>query len=143
MSPVIDTLIEMFGREPLAFVLWAEAALLPVLLPMALAAARRPVLDQRRRFVLSAAVRIVGYPALVVLWVVVPWTAFELFLAPVVLDAYPASKTWLAVPLEMARSLAAHGFWGLPLLWPVWVSAAAVHVMRRWPTRAGAADPSA
>ena len=132
MSPVLDTAATVFQRWPLGVVLWALFALLPVMAPAAVAVTRVPRAQGRFGFVSSAAARIVGYPCLLLLLLGVPWVAFQVLFVPVVLDAYPDSKPFLAVPLSASAWLLQHWFWFAPLAWLLWVFAATVRFSRRW-----------
>jgi len=135
MSPVADTVAAFLDRYGAAVVVWSWFALPPILVPAAIALARRRVLRGKARYVLASAAHIVGYPALILLVLLVPCVAADVFLVPALLDAHPASRTILAAPLAAGDWVAAH--WLVAdvasfLLWPAWVVAAALHGARRW-----------
>ena len=132
MNPISDTLVAIFERHPLAFVLWVQFGLLPLLIPLVVAFARRPRLQQKARFVFSACARIVGYPAVLTILLVVPWASFQVFLSHVAYEAYPSARTLLSAASEFSGWCLRHWYYVVPLLWPVWVLVASVYAARRW-----------
>ncbi|WIV99628.1 hypothetical protein [Kinneretia aquatilis] len=132
MTPVTDTLAVMFEKAPEAFAVWILFGLFPILVPAIWAVVIERGMPRRARFVVAAATRIVGQPALLIILVGVPFFVFELLLVPVILDAYPLSRTILRGPLAVSNWLARNWFWLLPLLWPVWVGYATYLVRREW-----------
>jgi hypothetical protein len=125
MHSITETATALVASEPLGFLLWLEFAVLPVLVPLVVALARRQPFRQCLNHAWATAARTVGYPAAIILLLGVPWVAFELFLVPVLLDAYPGSQVLLSVPLTFTHWLLSVWFWLVPLLWPVWVVAVA------------------
>jgi hypothetical protein len=132
MRPFADTLSAMLEREAFALVLWVNLVVLPLLVPLVLAIARKPRLNRPVAFAWSAGARIVGYPTMLTLLFVVPWFIFEVFLVPVLFEAAPASKAVLATPLSLTRWLTWHWFWYLPFLWFLWVTFASFHLAKKW-----------
>ncbi len=135
MSPVTDTIGAAIERWPLWFVFWGFFAVLPIAIPLAVAVFRRPRLKSPAKFATSAAARIVGYPAVLALLIVVPWVAFELLLVPVLFDAYPNSKSVLSFPLGVTHWVLWNAFWLVPLSWLAWVIAASIYYLRCWHAR--------
>ena len=135
MSPVADTVAAILDRHGAEVAVWSWFALLPILVPAAVAIARRRMLRGKARYVLASAARILGYSALIVLVVLVPCAAANVFLVPALLDAHPGARAFLAAPLAASDWVAAN--WLVAsvasfLLWPVWVVAAALHGARQW-----------
>jgi hypothetical protein len=73
MSPVADTVGAFLDRCAVAVFLWCWIALMPILVPAIVAVAQRDALRGRAGYVSTTAARVVGYLALFVLLVVVPW----------------------------------------------------------------------
>ena len=134
MNPVAGTasrLLDLYGANVWA---WCWVALLPVLVPAVVAAAQRRGLRGKGSYVLPTAARILGYPAMFALLVLVPCFVFDVYFVPVLLDAHPASRTILAAPLALLDWISSNGFIlsiALIALWPIWVVAAALRCARR------------
>lgn len=135
MSPAADTVGAFLDRYGAAVFLWCWIALMPILVPAIVAVARRDALRDRAGYVSTTAARVVGYPAVFVLLVVVPWVGAEIFFVPALLDAHPTSRTILAAPLAMGDWVAAN--WLLLSLaalmsWPAWIVVMALRGARQW-----------
>lgn len=92
MSPIADTVREMFHRAPEVFWAWLLFAVLPVLVPAVMVMFDRAVWASKARFAFACAAGLLGGPLLLVLLIGMPWFVWEVFLVRVVLDAYPATK---------------------------------------------------
>ena len=132
MTPVADTLAVLIEKAPEAFAAWILFGLVPILVPTVWALLSGSGMPRRVKFVVAAATRIVGRPALLIILVGVPCFVFELFLVPVVFDAYPVSRSILRGPLAVSDWLVHNWFWLLPLLWPAWVGYATYRVRKEW-----------
>lgn len=104
---------------------------MPLLVPLIVALVHRAALRGHGPYALPTVARILGYPALLVLWLVVPWLVLVEFFVPVMLDAYPGSRAILAAPLALSHAVAPWSLMAAAGLWPVWVVVAALHGARR------------
>uniref|UniRef100_UPI001E322B2A hypothetical protein n=1 Tax=Pelomonas sp. KK5 TaxID=1855730 RepID=UPI001E322B2A len=132
MSPIADTVGEMLTRMPEAFGAWLLFGLVPVLVLGILSIFTMAGSSSRLKFTLSAAARLLGWPVLFVVLLGLPWVAFELFLVPVMFDAYPFSRAVLSVPLTVTHWLAWQSYWLVPLAWFAWVVITSLHLRKRW-----------
>ena len=132
MNPVLDTVLVAMERWPEEFIFWALFSILPIAFPVAIALLRRPRLTRPTIFALAAASRIIGYPALLCLLLVIPWVFFEIFLVPVIADAYPNLKTLMSWPLNVSNWLLWNAFWVVPLVWVMWVAVASYRYANSW-----------
>ena len=132
MSPVFDTVAALYAKAPDAFAAWLVFCLLPMVVPAALVLFAKRGAGAKFAFVLSAAARLMGWPVLFLALVGVPLFVLEVFLMPVILDAYPASRTLLSVPLAFMDLLIQNLFWLVPLLWLVWVFFGTIRFRRAW-----------
>lgn len=135
MSPITDTLTEMVARMPEAFVAWFLFGVLPVLVPATLATFVEARPSAKVQFTLSTAARLIGWPALLIALLVLPWFAFEMFPVPVLFDAYPASRSVLSGPLAVTHWLTRQSNWLVPLAWLAWVFVAAARLRKLWVVR--------
>jgi len=132
MSPALDTAVEVLHRWPFEVTLWMLFALVPVLVPAVVATVKVPKGGRRAAFVVSSAARLVGYPVMLLLLLGVPWVVFEVVFVPVLLDAYPGSRSVLAVPVALSELALQHWFWAAPLAWLTWVAVATPRFARSW-----------
>ncbi len=135
MSPIADTISAMFDRAPAALWAWVLFGLVPVLVPGLASLFVKAPARSRLGFTLSCAARLLGWPLLCIALIGVPWALFELFLVPVLFDAYPVSKSILATPLAWAHELMS--LWPLvvPVLWIVWLAVGTARAQRAWRAR--------
>lgn len=135
MSPAADTVGAFLDRYGASVFPWCWIALMPILVPAIVAVAQRRALRGRAGYVSTTAARVVGYPALFVLLVVVPWVGAEIFFVPALLDAFPLSRTILAAPLAMGDWVAANWLllsFAALMMWPVWIVVMALRGARQW-----------
>ncbi|HEY4083889.1 MAG TPA: hypothetical protein VGM81_24645 [Burkholderiaceae bacterium] len=132
MSPIADTVTALYDKAPEAFAAWVLFALLPVLIPALLLAFTTGRLTAKAKFVLSAAVRLLGWPTLFIALLGPPWFAFEVYLAPVILDAYPGSRPFLTGPFSVTHWVFWHAGWFVPVLWICWLFVASMRYRRAW-----------
>lgn len=132
MNPVADTVVEMLHRMPEAFLAWGLFGVVPVLVPACVSVFVDARTSSKLKFTLSSAARLLGWPLLLVALFGLPWFVFELFLVPVLFDAYPVSKTILAVPLAATRWLVQTWYVVLPLVWLVWVTVGTARLQKAW-----------
>jgi hypothetical protein len=131
MNPVLTTVAMLLGRYTAEAFIWFEFALLPLLVPAVISIAMRSALAGRGLYVLPTAARIIGYPALATMLIFLPWAAFQIYLVPVILDAHPGTRPFMAVPLAIADWLVRYAFLLGPFLWPLWVVLAAIWAARQ------------
>ena len=132
MSPFIGTIFALYEKYPLGFFLWAEFAVLPLLVPMAVGAINRVIRQRWFMFSLSVCSGIFGYPFLFLSLIIVPWAVFQIYVAPAVFEAYPVWLSILSFPLAISNWVLRYWPLLLPLLWPFWVLAFTVLRARAW-----------
>jgi hypothetical protein len=132
MSPVADTISAMYDRAPEAFWAWVLFGLAPVLVPALVSIFVKSPPTSRIGFTLSSAARLLGWPVLAIGLIGLPWFVFELFLVPVLLDAYPMSRAILAAPLAVTRWFVDVSFLLLPVLWVTWLLLGTLRFRRAW-----------
>lgn len=137
MSPVADTISAMLDRAPEALWAWVLFGLVPVLVPGLAALFVKAPAWSRLGFTLSCAARLLGWPLLCIALIGVPWTLFELFLVPVLFDAYPVSRSILAIPLALTHGLMSVWPVVVLVLWTVWLVAGTARAQRAWRARLG------
>ena len=132
MSPFTDTVIALYEKAPDAFDAWVFFVLFPIIVPTVLALFAKRRVMEKSRFVLSTAAHLLGWPTLLVALLVLPCCVFEIYLLPVLLDAYPLSRSLLAAPLAVTNWATQNSFWLVPLLWICWVFYASWRSKRAW-----------
>lgn len=132
MNPVVDTVTAMFHRMPEAFLAWGLFCVVPVLVPACASVFVTARASSKLKFTLSSAARLLGWPLLLLALVGLPWFVFEIFLVPVLFDAYPVSRSILAVPLAATHWLVQTWYVILPIVWLAWVAVGTARLRRAW-----------
>ena len=118
MGAIIDTLDSLGRAHPVLFELWCWALGVPVLCAAAAFCWRRWRARVASRPVREILALLYGYTALWVLGLFVPLFVFCTYLAPAVLDRFPATRSVLQPLLEISHWLAV----ALPLLPLCWTA---------------------
>jgi len=132
---VTGSIDDLVDRNGAAAFIWCWLALPPIVVPAIVAWTQRSVRREMRGYVPASMARSVGYPALFLLLVVVPCIVANILLVPALLDAHPAARRLLALPLAAVDWVAANGMvvsFALLLTWPAWIVVAALLEARRW-----------
>lgn len=126
MHSVGNTIIGLFNGSEDLFLLWLLVSVFPVAAAMALSRFGR-LNHGRRRGVVEALAIVFGYFFLLLLFFILPLLTFGIYVSPVLLDIFPASRWCVGLATSAAHFLIA--YWALifPVVWPVWV----VWVLRR------------
>ena len=132
MSPVSDIISTLYDKAADVFGAWVLFALFPVLVPALLALFAKGQQTGKLKFALSAAARLFGWPTLFIALLGPPWFLFEVYLVPVILDAYPWSRSLLSGPLSMTHWLTWNSYWLVPVLWVGWVLYGSLRFRRAW-----------
>lgn len=117
---------------PEAFVAWGVFGLLPVVFPAVLAIFMKARSSAKVRFALSSASRLLEWPVLFGVVLCPLWFAFEMVLAPAVLDAYPFSRVVVAGPLALNHWIFEQGYWLVPLAWLALVLFGSLRLRKTW-----------
>jgi hypothetical protein len=88
--------------------------------------------SSRLSFALSCAARLLGWPMLALGLIGLPWVAFDLYVVPVLFDAYPISRSILAAPLDLTRWVVRVGYLILPILWSLWLVIGTMRLRNSW-----------
>ncbi len=70
-----------------------------------------------------------GYPTALLGLIIAPIAAFNIFLAPALIEAYPSWRSELLGLLALPNWLTAQSFWLAPLAWLLWLTLAPRHVL--------------
>jgi hypothetical protein len=117
----MDTLIALLNRYPDAIGMWVVFIVLPVVtcaLWTWLSKSKLP--KARRAFSLSIALTL-GYPALLLGFIILPITAFQIFIAPVLLESLPTWRQELLLILLLPNWFVEQAFWLAPVSWLLWI----------------------
>jgi len=131
MNVATDTFHAFAQRYPDAFGLWLFFGILPVV-ACVLWTLRYRSQAPRPWSVLSLTVACtLGYPAMLVVLLVLPVSVFSIFLAPAMLDAYPTWRTALLALLYLPEWFSRQAFWLVPIAWLCWVMLAPAAFIRK------------
>jgi hypothetical protein len=130
MSVLVETFDAFCARYPQAITAWVLFCVLPLVSCFFWTARYYSSLSQPVRAFFRALAHSFGYPTALFGLIFTPIAAFNIFLAPALVEAYPSWRPFLFALLAIPNWVIAQFFWLAPAAWLIWVAVAPRHAIR-------------
>ena len=137
MSVLAETFDAFCARYPQAIAIWVQLCILPLVSCSIWTACNYSRLKSPAGAFFRTLSHSFGYPTALFGLIFTPIAAFNIFLAPALIDAYPSWRPVLIALLAIPNWVTAQFFWLAPLAWLLWVALSPWLVIRNLKVEVG------